>query len=189
MLEKHQPLRLEEISSPRLGYEPKVSCISWPKYWSRGIQSLWWCISAWFFDRKLFARWAMTWVIEQTIKTSKEDFYYIHSAGQCQWRASKISVLVRNSCARLWLRVPSEHPTFRSCFPTSQDELPCDKYLHLPKLFFRLVLSLNFMPRQETCLFFLSIEDKHQGTEQSFKILKSDHLILLLQTFKASQCS
>lgn len=72
---KHQPLKLEEISSPRLGNKPKISCIYFLAQISRQKNTvslvIYWCLS---FDRKLFARWAMTWVTEQSIKTPKENF-------------------------------------------------------------------------------------------------------------------
>lgn len=122
------------------------------------------------FDRKLFARWAMTWVIEQIIKTSKEDCYSIHSAGQCQWRASKISVLVRNSYASLWLCVLSELHAFRSGFPKSEDELPCDKHPCLPNLSLQAGAEPAFYA-QRGDLFVLS---KHWGQTSEHRTIFSN---------------
>lgn len=38
----------------------------------------------------------MTWAIEESLRNFEGKFHYVHSVGQCQWRASKISTIWRN---------------------------------------------------------------------------------------------
>lgn len=52
----------------------------------------------------------------------------------------------------------------RTCLdvvPNSEDGLPCDKHI-CPIYPCRLAFVLHFLPREETCVFFLHIEDKPQ---------------------------
>lgn len=70
---QHQPLMSEDISTPRSGYKPRSVV-----FLGINIEAEEYVVFGYIlvsdFDKKLFERWTTTWIREQTIQISNENF-------------------------------------------------------------------------------------------------------------------
>lgn len=128
---KHQPLRLEEISTLRLGYKPKISCISWHIYWSRRIQSLWQFVGAWFLTESYLQDGLWSELQNRPLKPPRRISLHPQSWSMSMKGKWDFCSCEKLSCSRLQLCVWSEEHMFRSCLFYSEEGMPWDKHPNL----------------------------------------------------------